>query len=130
MRRALVGSFDERIPVLEAIADGEPVQRTRVPLAAILQHASCPKCGDALRSDLDVASTALIEIDGRTSATPKERICAIGVMGQYGLGPQHALSRESVKEKVLETDVVLRRALAPEAYAAVTRELRDLWNSL
>jgi hypothetical protein len=85
VRQRLVGAFEERIDVLERIADGRPVEEVDVPLYLVLEHATCPKCKGALQAK-DAASLMMVSIRGLRSAKPGDRTKAMDVLAKYGLG--------------------------------------------
>lgn len=122
------GSFAQRVRVLEEIADGEPIQRVRVPLAAVLQHSHCPKCGDGLQAK-EAAALAMVEVDGLVSAKPKDRIDAVDTLGKYGLDARTQLSVEEVRERLTQQLTVIRATLAPDMADLVVGKLREVWST-
>ena len=104
VRERLVGSFEERIPVLERIADGEPVVRVEIPLAELVGHLSCPKCGKAFMPDKP-EDCAFVMIAGKQSARPGDQIKAVDTIGKYGVGEKHEISAVSqeVKDRLRQT---------------------------
>jgi hypothetical protein len=85
IRETCRGSFDNRIKVLESIADGEPIERISVSLASVVGHMKCPKCSAALVPN-DAAETFLTTIQAKGSARAGDRIRATEALGKYGLG--------------------------------------------
>ena len=69
------GSFAERIPILEAIADGKPLKFTRI-------------VGDETKT-------------GEISASIKERVSAIETLGKYGGVDKLALTPEEQPDRTL-----------------------------
>jgi hypothetical protein len=91
LRARLRGSFDQRIAVIEAIADGDAIKHVRVPLAAVWPHVHCPRCnGHVELTSAEAAS--LIEVTGFESASPSDRIRAIDLTAKYGLGTQQEIT--------------------------------------
>lgn len=88
-------AWAERTPILEAIADGEAINRVKVPLAVVLHHAHCPNCDGSLRAD-DAAAAIMIE--GTVSASAGERVRAMSELSKVGLGP--TLSHDDIKERI------------------------------
>jgi hypothetical protein len=101
LRARLVGTFAQRVGVIESIADGAPVKVVEVPLLTLLQYATCPRCGDALTPTVSVADAVMTQIRVTESASPGDRLKALDLAGKYGLG---------VKEEITVTspDVVTR----------------------
>jgi hypothetical protein len=126
LRERLRGSFDKRIEVLESIADGDVMQRAEIPLWRILEHTKCPKCNIKLEAT-DAATLLLTTIEARVSAGPKDRISAIKLMGDLGLGPDKQLSMESVQEKLRAQLDLLRMTLEPQLFAEIVPKLRAVW---
>lgn len=127
IRERLRGSFEERIAVLESIADGEPVERVDVPLAAVLAHARCPACDGALKPTADPATLALLTVEGRRSAKPRDRTGAIDLLAKYGLGTTKELSVEHVRGRLEETYRVLAAELPADVFARVDAALAEVW---
>ena len=86
VRDQLAGVLEDRVPVVAAIADGEAVRKTRVPLSSLLRHARCPECDGKFEAKEGVA-VPMVEIEGLISATPGERIKALDMAARFGLGP-------------------------------------------
>jgi hypothetical protein len=126
LRERLRGSFDKRIEVLEAIADGDVMQRAEIPLWRILEHAKCPKCNGKLEAT-DAAALFLTTVEASVSAGPRDRISAIKLMGDLGLGPDKQLSMESVQEKLRAQLDLLRMTLEPPLFAEIVPKLRAVW---
>jgi hypothetical protein len=125
LRDKLRGSFAERTHIIEQIADGVPMQRAVFPLAAILQHASCPKCGDKLKPN-DVTAL-LVEIQGQISASPKDRLGALDLAAKYGLGTVKEISVDNVRDRVSQTLSVIRSHCSVEQAATIINALRPVW---
>lgn len=124
VRERLRGTFDERIAILAEIADGEPVVRSRVALASVLPHVTCPSCGGQLEP---AESSRAIEIEAVTSASPKDRVYALDVMAKYGLGTLKEVSAETVRAKVSETIELIRQQCPPELSARIYDAMRRIW---
>lgn len=100
----------DRIPMLTAIADGEPINKVSVPLSAVLEHAKCPSCKGPLKP-ADARATVMIE--GQASASAGERVRAMSEMSRVGFGP--TLTHDDVRERV-------------RAMLQILSE-RDIWSS-
>lgn len=81
LRELLRGSFAERLAVLEAIADGQPIVRVRLP--------------DGSESETVV------------SASPADRLRALDLMAKYGLGTQMGLPMNGAGEEVPAQVIVI-----------------------
>lgn len=101
LRERLRGSFEERVKVLEAIADGEVVQRLRLGTGE--------------------------ESEALTSASPADRIKAIDVMGKYGIGTLREISVDQVRERLRETINVINATLRESDADRVLQQLREIW---
>lgn len=126
IRELCRGAFAERVPVLTAIADGEPVQNGDVPLLRVLEHAHCPKCGDHLQPN-SLPDALLVSVRGKVSASPGERTKAIDTLGKYGLDARTQLSVDDVKERLRATVALLRAEFAPDVIEPVLARVRLLW---
>jgi hypothetical protein len=130
LRARLRGSFAERIPVIEDIADGEVMTRKEFPVISVLRHVHCPKCGGDLHMNCTDAIEAMsITIVGKVSATPKDRIAAIDLAAKYGLGTKDEIS-------IVSPDVLARleqqaarfvSELTPDALEVVRRIVDEVW---
>ena len=126
IRADLRDELARRPALLGAIMDGEPLQVIRVPLPSVLQHAKCPRCGDALTPE-DVDTAAFVELRGTVSASPKDRIAAFDTAAKYGLGALKEISVENVRERVGATLDVIRQHCPPQQAAALINALRPVW---
>jgi hypothetical protein len=104
VRQQLVGSFADRVQVLERIADGEPMVRVQIPLPELVGHVSCPKCGKDLMPD-NPSKAAFITVEGKQSARPGDQIKAVDIIGKYGIGEKHEITAVSpeVTERLRQT---------------------------
>lgn len=127
VRDAYRQSFADRLPVLQAIADGEPVVAYRLDLRQILPHLACNHCGAALELRTGAPTSVRWTVQG--SAAPKDRVQAIDVMGKYGLGALKEVSTEHVRAKVAATLDVIRRLVPLELAARIVDELRRIWTA-
>lgn len=98
IREHLRGSFDERVGVIEDIADGTPVTNADVPLINILPHVICPKCGEVKMEAKDPATLFMVSVRGKVSASPSERIKALDLAAKYGMGTKDEIT-------IVSTDV-------------------------
>lgn len=128
LRDRLRGSFDERVAIIEEIADGHPTVRTQIRLDAVLPYVVCAACGgDVIARDRKALDQ--IEIDAVTSASPRDRLTALDLAAKYGLGSLKEISVDSVRERVRETLAVIR-AQCPAALATqILAELRPIWSA-
>jgi hypothetical protein len=130
LRDRLRGAMETRIPIIEQIADGEPIVRTEIPVISVLRHVLCPKCGGPLQmTERDPLMAMSITIIGKVSASPKDRISAIDLAAKYGLGVKDEIS-------IVSADVVARlerqaarfvSELTPEALNVVRRIVDEVW---
>ncbi|MEO7502995.1 MAG: hypothetical protein ABIW94_10205 [Gemmatimonadaceae bacterium] len=112
LRERLVGSFEQRIPVLERIADGVPIVRVEIPLSELVGHVSCPKCGKAFMPD-NPKDLATVTVEAKQSARPSDQIRAVDTIGKYGPGEKHEITMVSaeVKDRLRQTvDLINSRA--------------------
>lgn len=90
IRESCRGSFDNRIKVLESIADGEPIERISVSLASVVGHMKCPSCSKPL-APIEASTACVTTIEAKGSARAGDRIRATEALGKYGLGEQFQL---------------------------------------
>lgn len=126
IRERCRGSFDQRIAVLEDIADGRPMQRIELPLGAVLRHVTCPKCGTTPKPETD-DMLVLVSIEGRVSASPKDRRGAIDILGKYGLGTVKEITVEDVRGRLAETLSIIRAKLPRAQAEPLIAEMRPVW---
>lgn len=126
-RDQMFGSVEQRAGVLASIADGEPAQRIDVPLALVLPHVRCPKCGGELESAVE--EPWLLTIMGSVSASPRDRIAAISKMGDWAGVGVAGIKLEDVKEKLKETIAILREELEAGLLKRVLGRLALVWKS-
>jgi hypothetical protein len=108
IRETCRGSFDNRIKVLESIADGEPIERISVSLASVVGHMKCPKCSTALVPN-DAAEAFLTTITAKGSARAGDRIRATEALGKYGLGDmQIEVASQMVQECIKKWKELIR----------------------
>lgn len=127
IREHLRGSFAERVSVLEAIADGEVIQRARLPLSAILPHVECPNCGEIGVSAKEPKNVALVQIEALVSATPKDRTKALDVLAKYGLGSAKGITDEEIRERLAATLREIHAALPKEQAEALIARIEPHW---
>lgn len=130
LRDRLRGSFEQRVTVLEAVADGEVVQNAEIPLATVLQHAHCPRCDVPLKPNPNVslADDALtVTMRGKTSASVNDRIKAIDLLAKYGLGTIRELTTDVVRDKLVATIALVRRELPEDDAERVLQGMRAVW---
>lgn len=129
LRRRLVGSFADRVGVIEQVADGVPIRRVRVSLAEVLRFAVCPKCGEELeKTASDPAS--MIEFEATESASARDRLAALDLAAKYGLGVKDELTVTSldVQSRLGRLVDGLVRLLPPEFLAPVRQLMDEVWN--
>ena len=125
VRDAFRESFADRLEILQEIADGRPVTTYRLELRQILPHLACNHCSSPL--ELKAGAPTSVEWTVTGSASPKDRVQAIDVMGKYGLGALKEVSTEHVRAKVAATLDVIRRLVPLELAARIVDELRKIW---
>jgi hypothetical protein len=118
LRDRLTGSFEQRVEVLEAIADGLAVEEFETDFASILPHVKCPKCETQMQASHPKAQ-AMLTIRGKRTARPGDRIKAIDTIGKYGPG-----------QKIENVMTVV----SPEVVGRLNQTLRviasrDTWNA-
>jgi hypothetical protein len=126
LRERLRGSLAERIPVLEAIADGEVMEHTEVRLADILPHVRCPTCRDSL-TPIAGGVRETVRIGAMVSTAPNERINAVALLARFGLGTNDAISVELVGQKLIETYQILGEELDAEMFDRVNARMAQVW---
>lgn len=125
LREACRDNFGERIEVLDAIAGGSVMQRIEVPLATVLEYATCPNCDpEELRR---TAGERVIVIEGAVSPSPADRIKAIDVLGKYGLDSRTQLSVEEIRDRLSRQLIAIRENLPPALADKVVGQLRAVW---
>lgn len=111
LRDRLTGSFEDRITVLEHIADG----KVEVRLVGVCE--ACGHEGDPLTLDEIKAATPAIA----------DRLKAIDLMGKYGPGSVKELSADVVRDKLTQTIRIISEALAPEQAEALLVRIEPVW---
>ncbi len=124
IRKRLRGSFDDRMQILEDIADGECVGKVQVSLSLAAPALECPNCGEL---GLVPKSGDVQEIEVRGSATPKERLAALDILAKYGLGQLKEVSVENVRERVGRTVALARQLLQPDLAEQFVQAMRPIW---
>jgi len=126
LRERLRGSFADRVPVIEAIADGKPVQKVKLALAHILPHVKCPACG---AKGLQAATRGknVLQIEVTMSATPGDRLRALDLAGKYGVGTVHEVSIENVRERMRSTLAAITRHVTTEQLEKILTDIKPLW---
>jgi hypothetical protein len=119
------GSFEQRIPILEQIADGEPSEEVRVPLALVLRHAKCPRCEGVLEAK-DVAQLALVTVKGKGSPKARDRIQAISELGDFGMDSGR-MDAEDIRARLATTVEILQSELDSEDAERVLARIEALW---
>lgn len=102
VREACRLSFDERIPILEKIADGAVPFLNR-----------CPECGHEA-------------VTGEEAPSADNRLRAIDTLGKYGLGEQReVIETESVKAKLAAQRELIRSMLPADTATRLLNRLRE-----
>jgi hypothetical protein len=102
LRENLRGLLSEDgLPVLKDLIRGTPMREIEVPLTLLLRHARCPCCNGKLE-DLNRETSPTVRLLVRASASPRDRLGAIGFTGQYGLGTNDEITMLSpdVKDRI------------------------------
>lgn len=116
LREKLEGSFENRVGILEQIADGEPVEHFEASFLHILPHVRCPKCESQMEAT-DPAALFMLSIPAKRSARPGDRIKAIDTIGKYGPGAKTEIN-------VVSPDVIARLNTQVDIIAS-----RPVWDS-
>lgn len=128
VRERLVGSFAERVAVLEQIADGVPLEFAEIPLSAVLGYLICPQCDKPLVPKPEhVVEALILTVTGKRSARSGDRTKAMDVMAKYGLGTATDVSVENVRQRVQSTLDIIRQHVSPEQAVALFSALRPVW---
>ena len=130
VRQRCRDSFDERIPVLEKIVDGVPIEHIQIPLAAVVGLLTCPKgCGPMVPVDPDMA---LIQtVDASKSARAADRIRAMAELGRFGVGERteqvHTMVSPDIRGRLQrQAEVMLSRL--NWSTAELVEALRPIWS--
>lgn len=126
IRERLRGSYADRLEFLSEVVDGKVMQRIEVPLFNVLPHATCPNCGDQLQ-ERKSEDLFLVTIEGRVSASVKDRIAALDQMAKYAIGTLKEVSVENVRDRMRATMAVIRENTSPELAARLASLIRPLW---
>lgn len=130
VRQRCRDSFDERIPVLEKIVDGVPIEHVQIPLAAVVGLLTCPKgCGPMVPIDPGMALTQTV--DATKSARASDRIRAMEQLGKFGVGERteqvHTLVSPDIRGRLARMGEVIRsRPNWPTA--ELVEALRPIWS--
>lgn len=101
IRERLRGSFEARIAVLESIADGEAVERVRLPSGE--------------------------ESEMQKSAAVPDRLKAIDLLAKYGLGTTKEITVEHVRDRLQQTIALIGEMLPKEQADALLARLEPVW---
>lgn len=126
IRRDLRGSFDARVRVIEAMADGECVEKRQIHLREVIPHVACPNCGEVGLTPKDEGS-GMREVEVLSSVKPKERLVAMEILAKYGLGQLKETSVENVRERVSKTVALARQMLAPDVADQFILGMKPIW---
>lgn len=126
IRERCRGSFDRRIPVLEAIADGEASERIEVPLALLLRHAHCPKCEGKLVAD-KLEEALLVSVTGKVSPKARDRSQAVDILGKYGLTAGR-VDQEEVRLRLARTVQKIVELTDPDTAETLLAALDKIWD--
>jgi hypothetical protein len=136
LREKLRDIFEGRVAVIEQIADGEAIHRTRIRVADLVPYVKfdCANCGADDVGKQMIEATLLrpiddqyVTIEGTVSASPKDRLAALDLAGKYGPGVVKQVGVEVVREKVVETLDYLRDNLTEADFERVRLGLRSIW---
>jgi hypothetical protein len=111
IRERLRGSFDERIQVLEEIADGKAF----IPLVY-----RCPECGFEPES-VDPAEVV------KSAPQIADRLRSIDIMGKYSLDDRKEIKEEIVREKLRQTLAEIHATLPSEQADALIDRIEPIW---
>lgn len=79
-------------PLLVQAVRGDCIERMRVPLKKILEHALCPQCDGRFELSSDAAQVADLEIDVMASPRMADRLRAGEAIAKYGLGESNQMT--------------------------------------
>lgn len=130
LREKLRGVVEDRVGILEAIVDGEPMVRTTVSLRSVLPWATCPNCGEKGMEATNPDMVDEITIAAKTSASPRDRIGALDLAAKYGVGTKDELSvvHPDVVKRLEQTVALI--ASQPEWHAVTLLEqLSPIWGT-
>lgn len=109
VRAMCLQDFDRRRRVLREVADGEPTERMRVPIASIAKHLQCSSCAAPMVPTDDAKD---VEIRVKVSAPARDRVKAVDTLGKYsGLASETKITIVSpdVQDRVTRTvEAVMR----------------------
>lgn len=108
IRAVLREAYEDRIPFLQALADGKPIT---------LRTATSSKHSDGKRT---VESKRRVFTPGVA-----DRLAAMEQLARYGIGTTKEVSVEAVKTKVEAMLNVLKQELEPELYQRLLPQLRQ-----
>jgi hypothetical protein len=120
------GSFEARLHVLEAIADGEASERIEVPLFVVLEYAECPKCNGKLKAKEGVGLTTVV-VEGKTTPRAKDRTQAVDVLGKYGMSANR-IDQEEVRTRLGRTVQKITELADPKTADILLAALDRIWD--
>lgn|SRR5574341_1808029 len=82
---------------------------------------------ERLRGSFQERVKVLEEIADDHEAHAQDRIRAIDVLAKYGVGVVRELSVDDVRDRLRDTIIIIREALAPHQVPKVLAELREVW---
>lgn len=106
VKARLLGSFAQRIAILEEIAD-----------AAVVMREKCSSCGY-------VATTQVVS--DKEQPGYSERLKSIDLMGKYA-GDEDDVPADEVRKRLTNTLDVIRDKLPADIAAALIADLRAVW---
>lgn len=112
LRERLRGSFRERVPIVEQIADRIGWKR--------LRH-RCEHCG---REPSDAADTEEIILEAPTIT---ETLRALELMARYGLGTIRGMSEDDVRTRLASTIDAIEQELEAAVAQRVLRRIAESW---
>lgn len=113
IRERLRGSFDERIQVLEEIADGKA-------FIPILER--CPECGYQPGGENAAPLEAV-----KAAPQVSDRLRSIDIMGKYSLDDRKEIKEEIVREKLRQTIAEIQAVLPPEQAETLIDRIEVFW---
>jgi hypothetical protein len=125
LRDSMRQSIAERYSVIEAIMDGQVVQKTRVSVYHLAPMCVCDACGNL--EIRPAPGKRWRELECQVSATPKDRIAAFEIFARYGMGQLREISVENVRERLGNTLNVIRSQLPKEQAEALILALQPVW---
>lgn len=126
LRQTARESLAKRLKVLELVADGEPIQKIRLNLLAILPHMKCNLCGAGNLVPADPENAENITIEAQVSASPRDRTGAVKVLAEVGMTTSR-LDVEDVRGRLSRTLETISATLPVALANGLIERLKPIW---